>query len=148
MCRHHIRKLKITCPFEISVPSDIRPFRTLTFHLVLARQGSSFCNRACLNFQAFALRDTKVAALACTQAVGWSKKAEFVWSKKSEFVMMSPSWIRATRSGPGWGPSPRSLCQPSTKRANPRWRPHYEFRFFSTIQPPACRLWRPKKAVA
>ena len=41
-------------------------------------------------------------------------------------------------------PSPRSLCQLSTRprpsRANSRWRPHYEFRFFSTIQPPACRL--------
>ena len=63
--------------------------------------------------------------LACTQAVGWSKKPEF--------VMRSPSWIRAARSGPGWGftkrargggrgegrktppPSPRSLCQPSTR---------------------------------
>ena len=34
--------------------------------------------------------------------------------------------------------------QPSTRprpsRANSRWRPHCEFRFFSTIQPPACRL--------
>ena len=31
-------------------------------------------------------------------------------------------------------PSPRSLCRPSTRprpsRANRRWRPHYEFRFF------------------
>ena len=31
--------------------------------------------------------------LACTQAVGWSKKPEF--------VMRSPSWIRAASSGPG-----------------------------------------------
>ena len=31
--------------------------------------------------------------LACTQAVGWSKKPEF--------VMRSPSWIRAARSKPG-----------------------------------------------
>ena len=62
MWRHHIRKLKITCPSEVSVPSDKTPYRTLTFHNVLARQGSSFCNRARLNFQAFALRDTKVAA--------------------------------------------------------------------------------------
>ena len=31
-------------------------------HNVLARQGSSFCNGARLNFQAFALRDTKMAA--------------------------------------------------------------------------------------
>ena len=33
--------------------------------------------------------------LACTQAVGWLKKPEF--------IMRSPSWIRAARSGPGWG---------------------------------------------
>ena len=33
----------------------------LTFLGVLARQGSSFCNRAHLNFQAFALRDMKMA---------------------------------------------------------------------------------------
>ena len=32
------------------------------FHNVLARQGFSFCNRARLNFQAFALRDMKMAA--------------------------------------------------------------------------------------
>ena len=31
-------------------------------HNVLAPQGSSFCNRARLNFQAFALRDMKMAA--------------------------------------------------------------------------------------
>ena len=62
MWRHHIRKLKIIFSSEVSVPSDKRPYRTLTFHNVLARQGSSFCNRARLNFQAFALRDTKVAA--------------------------------------------------------------------------------------
>ena len=53
---------KITFPSEVSVPSDKRPYRTLTFHNVLARQGSSFYNRARLNSQAFALRDTKVAA--------------------------------------------------------------------------------------
>ena len=53
---------QITFPSEVSVASDKRPYRTLTFHNVLARQGSSFCNRARLNFQAFALRDTKVAA--------------------------------------------------------------------------------------
>ena len=37
-------------------------------------------------------------------------------------------------------PSPRSLCRPSTRprpsRANPRWRPHYEFCFFD--HPTAC----------
>ena len=50
---------KITFPYKVSVPSDKRPYRTLTFHNALARQGSSFCKRARL---AFALRDTKVAA--------------------------------------------------------------------------------------
>ena len=34
----------------------------MTFQNVLARQGSSFCNRARLNFEAFALRDMKMAA--------------------------------------------------------------------------------------
>ena len=52
--------LKTMFPSEVSLPSDKRPYRTLTFHNVLARQGSSFCNRAGFNFQAFALRDTKV----------------------------------------------------------------------------------------
>ena len=37
---------------------------------------------------------------ACTQAVGWSKKPEF--------VMRSPSWIRAAWSGPGWGLTKRA----------------------------------------
>ena len=32
----------------------------MTFHNVLAREGSSYCNRARLNFQAFALRDMKI----------------------------------------------------------------------------------------
>ena len=32
------------------------------FHSVLARQGFSFCYGARLNFQAFALRDMKMAA--------------------------------------------------------------------------------------
>ena len=47
---------------DVSVPSDKRPYRTLTFHNVLARPGSSFCNRVHLNFRVFALRDTKVVA--------------------------------------------------------------------------------------
>ena len=34
----------------------------MTFYNVLAWQGSSFCNRAFLNFQAFELRDMKVVA--------------------------------------------------------------------------------------
>ena len=41
--------------------SDERPYRNLKFHNVLARQDSSYCNRARLNFQAFALRDMKIA---------------------------------------------------------------------------------------
>jgi hypothetical protein len=62
MWRSPIPKLKITNPSEILVSSDIRPSRNLTFYNVLARQGSSFCNRARLNVQAFALRDIKMAA--------------------------------------------------------------------------------------
>ena len=38
MWRHDIPKLDITLPSEVSVPSDKRPYRTLTFHNVLARQ--------------------------------------------------------------------------------------------------------------
>ena len=48
-------------PSEVLVSSDKRPYRNLTFHHVLARQGSSYCNRARLNFQAFALRDMTMA---------------------------------------------------------------------------------------
>ena len=39
--------------------SDERSYRNLTFDDVLARQGSSFCCKARLNFQAFSLRDMK-----------------------------------------------------------------------------------------
>ena len=38
--------------------------------------------------------------MACTQAGGWSKKPEF--------VMRWPFWIRAARSGPGWGLTKRA----------------------------------------
>ena len=38
--------------------------KNLTFHSVLARQGSSFCKRERLNFQAFELRDMKEKAVA------------------------------------------------------------------------------------
>ena len=62
MWRSHIPELKITFPSEVLVSSDRRPYRNLTFDNVLARQGSSFCNRARLIFQAFALRDMKMAA--------------------------------------------------------------------------------------
>ena len=50
MWRNHFPKLKITFPSEVLVSSGKRPYRNLTFHNVLARQGSSFCNRARLNF--------------------------------------------------------------------------------------------------
>ena len=49
-------------PSKVLVSSDKRPYRNMTFHNVLARQGSSYCNRACLNFQGFALRDMTMAA--------------------------------------------------------------------------------------
>ena len=58
MGRNHIPKLNITFPSQVLVSSDKRPY--FTFHNVSARQ-SSYCNRACLNFQAFALRDMKIA---------------------------------------------------------------------------------------
>ena len=61
MWRNHIPKLNITFPSEVLVLSDKRPYRNLTFHTVLARQGFSYCNRARLNFQAFALRGMKIA---------------------------------------------------------------------------------------
>jgi len=59
MWRSRIPKLKTTFPSEVLVASDKRSYRNLTFDNVLARQGSSFCNRARLNFQAFSLRDLK-----------------------------------------------------------------------------------------
>ena len=55
----HIPKLKTTFPSEVLIASDKRSFRNTTFGNDLARQGSSFCNRARLNFQAFPLRDMK-----------------------------------------------------------------------------------------
>ena len=55
------QNLNIPFPSEVLVLSDKRPYRNLTFHNVLARQGSSYCNRARLHFQAFALRDMKIA---------------------------------------------------------------------------------------
>ena len=61
MWRNHIPKLNTTFPSEVLVLSDKRPYRNLTFHNVLARQGSSYCNRVRLNFQAFTLRDMKIA---------------------------------------------------------------------------------------
>ena len=49
--------------FKLKVEStDRRSYRNLTFHNVLARQGSSYCDRARLNSQAFVLRDMKMAA--------------------------------------------------------------------------------------
>ena len=59
MRRSRIPKLKTTFPFEVLVAATKRSYRNLTFGNVLARQGSSFCYKARLNFQAFSLRDMK-----------------------------------------------------------------------------------------
>ena len=61
MWRNHIPNLNITFPSQGLVSSDKRSYRNLTFRNVSARQRSSFCNRARLNFQAFALRDMNIA---------------------------------------------------------------------------------------
>ena len=63
MWRNHIPKLNITRrSFSgFTVSSDKRPYRNLPFHNVFARQSCSYCNRARLNFQAFAFRDLKIA---------------------------------------------------------------------------------------
>ena len=58
----HIPKLKITFSSEGLISSDERPYRNLTFHNVIAREGSSFCSRTRLNFQAFGLRNMKMVA--------------------------------------------------------------------------------------
>ena len=99
--------------------------------------------------------------LACLQAVTGGFIAE-----NPPFANRAPSWIFEARApgyervsakiegGGGGGkrktagfsplsppPSRRSLCQLSTRprpgRANSRWRPHHEFRFFD---PPSNRL--------
>jgi len=59
MWRSLIPKLKTTFPSEALVTSDKRSYGDVTFDNVLGRRGSSFCNRARLNFQAFSLRDMK-----------------------------------------------------------------------------------------
>ena len=97
---------------------------------------------------------TTRATVACLQAVTGGFIAE-----SPPFANRAPSWIFEARA-PGYErvsakiegergggkrktggfsplsppPSPRSLCQLSTRprpgRANSRWRPHHEFRFF------------------
>ena len=62
MWRNNIAKLNITFPSKVLVSSDNRPCRNLTFHNALARQGSSYCNRARLNFQVSAWCDMTMAA--------------------------------------------------------------------------------------
>ena len=62
MWRSHLQKSQIALPSGVLGLSDKILYANLTFHNVLAWQGSSFCNRARLNFQAFAFRDMKVAA--------------------------------------------------------------------------------------
>ena len=60
MWRNHIPKFNFTFPSQVLVSSGKRPYSNLTYHNVSARQGSSYCNRVRLNFQAFALRDMKI----------------------------------------------------------------------------------------
>ena len=45
MWRNHIPKLNFTFPSQVLVSSDKRPYRNLTYYIVSARQGSSYCNR-------------------------------------------------------------------------------------------------------
>ena len=59
MWRNH-PKLNSTFSSQVLVSSDKRPYRNLTFQNLSARQGSSYCNRAHLNFQAFVLRDMEI----------------------------------------------------------------------------------------
>ena len=59
MWSSNILKLKTTFSSEVLVASDKTFYRNLTFDNVLAQQGSSLCNRARLNFQAFPLCDMK-----------------------------------------------------------------------------------------
>ena len=61
MVRHHIPKsVNVIFPSQVLVSSHIRPCRNLTFYNILGRQGSSYCNRALLNLQAFSLHDMKI----------------------------------------------------------------------------------------
>ena len=62
MWRNHNPKLKSTFPSQVLVSSDKGPYRNLTFDNVLARQGSSHWKIEYVwIFQAFALRDMKIA---------------------------------------------------------------------------------------
>ena len=51
------------------------------------------------------------SGLACSQAVGWSKKPEF--------VMRSPSWIRAAGSGPAQTQALSFICTPKPDDTRP-----------------------------
>ena len=88
MWRSHIAKCNITFPSEVLVSSDKRPYKNLTFHNILARQGSSFCHIASLNFQAFALRDMKMAseilAILLSPNSKWNKVFDLIdWLRKA-----------------------------------------------------------------
>ena len=61
MRRNHKPKFNFIFPSQVLVSPDKRPYRNLTFQNVSARRGSSYCNRARLNFQDFALRDMNIA---------------------------------------------------------------------------------------
>ena len=78
MWRNHIPKLNITLPSDVLISSDKRPYSYLTFHKVLARQGSSNCNRPRLNFRPFSLRDmTMTAREGCRVAQKMSYRSSF-----------------------------------------------------------------------
>ena len=61
MRHNHIPKLNIIFPSQVLFSSDKSPYRNLMFDNVSARQDSSYCNSAYLNFQAFVLHDIKIA---------------------------------------------------------------------------------------
>jgi len=53
MWRSHIPKFKFAFPSGVLFSSDYQPYRNLTFYNVLARQGSSFCNKDTFEFPSF-----------------------------------------------------------------------------------------------
>ena len=53
--------MHVNFPSQVLVLSDKGPYRNLTLHNVSAQQGSSYFNRASLNFQAVVLRGINIA---------------------------------------------------------------------------------------
>ena len=89
MWRNHIPKFNFTFPSQVLVSSDKRPCRNLTYYNVSARQGSSYCNRVRLNFQAFALRDMKIATCE-GGGVGQKMSYHFSWQM---FLLLIQSFL-------------------------------------------------------